>query len=342
LRRVREDVPWRLWAVAGIGFWERAAFWGLTAPWLWLIGQCAENYMEHPLHRDAGQPAGALGLGQAMATRVYCAFYLFYYAAPILVAVVADSYLGRYVTLVASVVLYCLGCAILTMSSITSIIGRGWGVPGLGVAMLLIGLGGGGFRAIAVPFIADQQTEAEPRVMTLKTGEVVLTDYQITLQYIYNLVGNVGSLSWFATVYIETHVSFTAAYGLTLGFMVIAFIMLVGGRQYYTRVPREQNALPEAFKIIVCACRSGFKMARTDPSYQLVHRHRTVPWSAQLVGELTQGLQACWILLAFIMFYVCFDQMQNNLISQAGQMQTNSTPNDLLPAMNQVGCIVLG
>jgi POT family proton-dependent oligopeptide transporter len=42
------------------------------------------------------------------------------------------------------------------------------------------------------------------------------------------------------------------------------------------------------------------------------------------------------------MFYICFDQMQNNLISQAGQMQTNGTPNDLLPAMNQVGCIVLG
>ena len=34
--------------------------------------------------------------------------------------------------------------------------------------------------------------------------------------------------------------------------------------------------------------------------------------------------------------------MQNNLISQAGQMETNGTPNDLLPAMNQVGCIVLG
>ena len=32
-RRVRDDVPWRLWLVAVIGFWERAAFWGLTAPW---------------------------------------------------------------------------------------------------------------------------------------------------------------------------------------------------------------------------------------------------------------------------------------------------------------------
>lgn len=33
LRRVRDSIPWRVWIVALIGFWERAAFWGLTAPW---------------------------------------------------------------------------------------------------------------------------------------------------------------------------------------------------------------------------------------------------------------------------------------------------------------------
>jgi dipeptide/tripeptide permease len=43
LRRVREDVPWRLWIVAGIGFWERAAFWGLTAPWRMLLLQPLHN-----------------------------------------------------------------------------------------------------------------------------------------------------------------------------------------------------------------------------------------------------------------------------------------------------------
>ncbi|KAJ4294091.1 peptide transporter ptr2 [Kalmusia sp. IMI 367209] len=32
--------------------------------------------------------------------------------------------------------------------------------------------------------------------------------------------------------------------------------------------------------------------------------------------------------------------MQNNLISSAAQMETGSTPNDMLPAMNQVGCIL--
>lgn len=42
------------------------------------------------------------------------------------------------------------------------------------------------------------------------------------------------------------------------------------------------------------------------------------------------------------MFYICFDQMQNNLISQAAQMEASGTPNDILPAMNQVGCILFG
>jgi POT family proton-dependent oligopeptide transporter len=41
------------------------------------------------------------------------------------------------------------------------------------------------------------------------------------------------------------------------------------------------------------------------------------------------------------MFYTCFDQMQNNLISQASDLNTSSTPNDVLPNMNQVACILI-
>jgi POT family proton-dependent oligopeptide transporter len=152
-----------------------------------LTAQCTENYMEHLPRRGTQQTPGALGLGQAMATRIYCAFYLFYYGMPIVVAIIADSYLGRYATLVVSVLLYCLGCIVLTTSSLTVSLEKGWGIPGLAVAMVLIGFGGGGFRAIIVPFIADQQTKTDPRLTTLKTGELVITDHQITLQYIYNL-----------------------------------------------------------------------------------------------------------------------------------------------------------
>lgn len=143
--------------------------------------------MEKPLRHDTRQTPGALGLGQAMATRIYCAFHLFYYVTPIVVAIVADSYLGRYATLVVSTMLYCLGCLVLTASSVPRNLERRWGIPGMAIAMVLVGLGGGGFRATMVPSIVDQQAWTGSRLVTLETGEVVATDYQLTLQYICNL-----------------------------------------------------------------------------------------------------------------------------------------------------------
>lgn len=301
--------------------------------------------MEHPQHYDRNDTPGALGLGQAKATRLYCAFYIFYYVTPLFIAPLADSRIGQYSTLMMSVVLYCVGCTTLTISSHPVFLSRCWGLPGLIVSMIFIGLGGGGFKAIMVPFIADQYTEAEPRQKTLKSGERVVIEYQLTLQYIYNLyfwVGNIGSLSWFATVFLEKQYGFAGAYGLALGFMVIALFMLIFGKSWYIRIPHKDNVLPQAYKVLICAARNGFNLERAKPSYQQEHQQKMVPWTANLVDELTRGLRACRVLLVFVMFYICFDQMQNNLISQAGQMKPGNTPNDLLPAMNQVGCIVLG
>ncbi|KAF2820782.1 hypothetical protein CC86DRAFT_397704 [Ophiobolus disseminans] len=294
LRHVRDHVPRRIWL----------------------------NYMEHPLESTLDDPPGALGLGQAIATRIYCAFYVFYYTTPMLAAVISDSYLGRYTTLLISAALYTLGCIILSVSSSSKLLEKGWGIHGLAVSMVLIGLGGGGFRAT-----------------------IVITDYRLTLDYIYNLyywVGNLGSLAWFISVYIELHVGFAAAYGLATGFMRVAVVFIIAGRPYYMLVQQEKNALLDAVRIIACACRNGFSMAHTYPAHQEVRYHKTRPWSSQLVTEVTQCLQACRTLVAFIMYYICFDQMQNNLISQASQMKADGTPNDLLPALNTVGCIVLG
>jgi POT family proton-dependent oligopeptide transporter len=204
----------------------------------------------------------------------------------------------------------------------------------------------GGFKAIMATFIADQYTSSTPQIKILHTGEQVITDYELTLQHIYGLyfwIGNVGSLSWFGTVYIEEHYGFAWAYGLTLCFMVVATLLLLFGKHWYMKASHKDNVIvPQAAKIVACAVRNGCRMNHAYPDYQLEHQQKVVSWTGSMVDELTRGLRACRVLLAFVVFYVCFDQMQNNLISQAGQMKTNGTPNDLLPAMNQVGCIIIG
>lgn len=41
------------------------------------------------------------------------------------------------------------------------------------------------------------------------------------------------------------------------------------------------------------------------------------------------------------LFWLCFGQVDNNLVSQAGQMETHGIPNDMIRTINGISCIVL-
>ncbi|KAG9666675.1 hypothetical protein KCU95_g18107, partial [Aureobasidium melanogenum] len=46
--------------------------------------------------------------------------------------------------------------------------------------------------------------------------------------------------------------------------------------------------------------------------------------------------------LAFPVVWLCWGQTYNNLISQAGQMETYGIPNDVMPTFNPIACIIAG
>jgi POT family proton-dependent oligopeptide transporter len=82
---------------------------------------------------------GALGLGQALATRIYCAFHLLYYTTPLFFAMISDTFLGHFMTLCIYVVLYALGCGIIIISPIDSSLDAGLGIHGLAAGMIFVG-----------------------------------------------------------------------------------------------------------------------------------------------------------------------------------------------------------
>ncbi|KAL7776220.1 hypothetical protein CFE70_006634 [Pyrenophora teres f. teres 0-1] len=278
------------------------------------------------------QTPGALDLGQTTATRAFCGFFILYFTIPIFIAPLADNVLGQYNTAVIGFAVYVLGCIALVVSSLPSMLDRGAGIPGLVVAMVLIALGGGSAQAVMRSFIANQYTHRENRTETLpgsknralkwlrrtwlskylpptSKGEVVVIDSERTLKFIYNLYFWVGNSSARLTIIVIPP-------------------------------PEAGDVTIPAAKVITCAMRHGFRMDRADPEYQLEKHGKTVPWTSQFVNEIARVLGACRVFLAFVVFYICFDQMQNNLISQASTMKTGNTPNDILPGMNQVGCIL--
>ncbi|CAO1599235.1 peptide transporter ptr2 [Xanthoria calcicola] len=87
LFHVVDDIPLGVWLAAFVASMERFAWYGATGP--------MQNYLQHDRHSKI---PGALGLEQATATLVMTSFMAFSYFTPLLGAVVADAWLGRFRT----------------------------------------------------------------------------------------------------------------------------------------------------------------------------------------------------------------------------------------------------
>lgn len=131
----------------------------------------------------------------------------------------ADQYLGKYRTILASSPIYISGLIILVCTATPAAIEASVSFGGLIAAMVLIGLGTGGLKACIAPLCGEQSTGEAERLETLKSGEVVVVDPALTTARVfmwYYWAANIGGLSTLMTVAIEKEASFWLAYLLPL------------------------------------------------------------------------------------------------------------------------------
>lgn len=176
LPRVADKLPYGAFLVAIVELCERFAYYGLAGPF--------QNYMANSYHDANGLP-GALGLSQSRATALSNFFQFWCYVTPILGAVVADQYLGRYLTIKWFSLVYMAGIVVLFVTSLPWSIERGAAFPGLLASMVIIGLGTGGIKSNVSPLIAEQVRSTRAFVETRKDGKQVIVDPEITVQRIY-------------------------------------------------------------------------------------------------------------------------------------------------------------
>ena len=101
-------------------------------------------------------------------------FYLVSYATPMVAACLADTYFGRYKTILGSYGyarflllytvptdthdvnrMYVIGVLVLFVTSLPPMLDRGAGLPGLIVAIIVISLGSGGIKSSLPPFLGE-------------------------------------------------------------------------------------------------------------------------------------------------------------------------------------------
>jgi len=176
LPKVADKLPWGAFLVAIVELCERFAYYGLSGP--------LQNYMSNKYNDPNGLP-GAIGLAQTGATALSNFFQLWCYVTPILGAIVADQFLGKYATIKYFSMIYMVGIFILFVTSLPFSIERGAAFPGLIVAMVVIGLGTGGIKSNVSPLIAEQVRTKRPFVKELSNGRRVIVDPEVTVQRVY-------------------------------------------------------------------------------------------------------------------------------------------------------------
>ncbi|KAG0169667.1 peptide transporter ptr2 [Apophysomyces sp. BC1034] len=340
LREVADRVPYSAYLVILIEFCERFTYYGLSGPF--------QNYIEFPSPPSfPAEQAGALGKGHQTATALTTFFQFWCYITPILGAIVADQYLGKYRTIVLFACIYMVGLLILTLTSIPSAIASNATFPGFIVAIIIIGLGTGGIKANVSPLVAEQYRSKKPFVRTLKDGSRVIVTPQATYQKLFNMFYwgiNVGSLSAIATTELEKLVGFWSAYLLPTCMFIPCIIVVILGRKRYVQTPPRGSVFVEAGRLFWFSWKVKGGLEACKPSHLAVEHPELVEkatWDDIFVDELKRTMKACKVFCWFPIYWLCYSQITNNLLSQAATMLTGSVPNDIMQNIDPIALIIL-
>ncbi|KAI6115482.1 POT family-domain-containing protein [Pisolithus croceorrhizus] len=358
LRRVSDAIPWTAYMIAVVELAERFSYYGASAVFV--------NYIQQPLPPNSitgagglnGQ-SGALGKGQQMSTGLTTFYQFWSYVMPIAGAYIADSYWGRYKTVCVSVAIAMLGHVIMIISAIPGIIGSNASVGIFILSLVVTGAGAGGFKSNISPLVAEQYRRTKMFISTTKSGERVIVDPSLTTSRIYMyfylfiniraLVGQIGM------VYAEKFVGFWLAYTLPTVVFLLSPLVLWYGHGKYRTSPPTGSVLATAIRIWRYAMRGRWSWnpiktiqnltaddfwESAKPSKVIGEKPAWMRFDDNWVEEVRRGFKACSVFLWFPIYWLSYNQLNNNLTSQAATMSTHGLPNDVLSNLDPLALII--
>ncbi|EMD88398.1 hypothetical protein COCC4DRAFT_205407 [Bipolaris maydis ATCC 48331] len=358
LPRVAGKIPWQAWTVAVVEFVERFSYYGTSAVFV--------NFIQKPLPPGSVTGAGflkkpgsgALDMGQRASTGLTMFNQFWSYITPLGGAWLADEYWGRYKTIQYSNIIAIIGHIVLILSAIPPVIVKPKvAISIFSIGLVIMGVGTGGFKSNISPLIAEQYKDQKAYVRVRKNGqkEIVcpaVTSARIYL-YFYFLI-NCGSITGsIAMVYTEHFHSFYLAYTLPTICYLLCPIILIAMKKHYKLAPPTGSVMGKAFKLIRFGIKNSprkntFKdddfWERIKPSV-LRRNNRPVPdWMTfddAWVDEVKRGILACKVFVWFPLYWLAYNQMTGNLVSQANTMNLGNVPNDIISKLNPLFIIIL-
>ncbi|KAL7284165.1 hypothetical protein ACG7TL_001447 [Trametes sanguinea] len=366
LRRVSDDIPWSAYLIAFTELCERFSYYGSTVVFLNARSLFQTNFIQQPLPAGSKtgadiKQAGALGLGQRASTGIGTFNSFWVYVIPLFGAYIADTRWGRFKTVCVAVGIALVGHVLLIISAVPGVINHPNGsLACFIIAIIIMGMGTGGFKANVSPLVAEQYKRTKLFIGYTKKGERVIVDPTLTTSRIYlyfYLFVNIGALiGQISMAYSEKYVGFWLAYTLPTVIFMFAPIVLYFGRNMYVRSPPQGSVLGKSLRIwrLAASGRWSWSPVKTwrnlnapdfwenvKPSrFTGESRPSWMTFDDEWVDEVKRGFKACSVFMWFPIYWLTYNQLNNNLTSQAATMVTNGVPNDVLSNLDPFALLI--
>ncbi|XP_007501431.2 solute carrier family 15 member 1 isoform X2 [Monodelphis domestica] len=289
-----------------------------------------------------------LGWNDNLSTAIYHTFVALCYLTPILGALIADSWLGKFKTIVSLSIVYTLGQAVTAISSINDLSDNNHdGNPdniALHVSLSMIGLalialGTGGIKPCVSAFGGDQFEEHQEKQRNRFFS-------------IFYLAINAGSLlSTIITPMLRVQqcgihskqACYPLAFGVPAALMAVSLIVFLIGSRMYKKVQPQGNVMAEVAKCIGFAIKNRFK----HRSKEFPKREHWLDWAKEkyderLIAQIKMVVKVMFLYIPLPMFWALFDQQGSRWTLQATTMNGNFGTIEIQPdQMQTVNAILI-
>uniref|UniRef100_UPI00398EDD22 solute carrier family 15 member 2 isoform X2 n=1 Tax=Pristiophorus japonicus TaxID=55135 RepID=UPI00398EDD22 len=253
-----------------------------------------------------------------LSTAIYHAFSGLAYFTPVMGALIADSWLGKFKTIISLSVVYVIGHIVKSIGAIPTVGDSKVHVILSLFGLFLIAVGTGGIKPCVAAFGGDQFEEEHAR------------ERRRFFSFFYLSINAGSLLSTIITPILRADVQcfggdcYALAFGVPAGLMIVALVVFISGSRMYKKLPPQGNIL-----VKVCSC-VGFSIAN-----RWRHRDRNYPkrehwldWATekyprQLIKEIKIVSRVLFLYLPLPMFWALFDQQGSRWTLQATRMNAD-------------------
>ncbi|KAL6100349.1 slc15a2 [Pungitius sinensis] len=247
-------------------------------------------------------------------TAVYHAFSSLCYFTPILGALIADSWLGKFKTIVYLSLVYVVGHVVKSVGAIPTVGDVNVHISLSMLGLILIAIGTGGIKPCVAAFGGDQFDEEHA------------SERQKFFSIFYMSINAGSLLSTVITPILRGDVKcfggdcYALAFGVPALLMIVALVVFMSGSVLYKRTPPQGNILLE-----VCSCIGFAIKKRWTSSKSESKRKHWLDWSEEkysrrLIQEIKMVLRVLVLYIPLPMFWALFDQQGSRWTLQATRM----------------------